>query len=196
MRCLNSHLHVKCCCDLKHILDQWNCSTDQRSIWKFQHQQFWYNWCAHFLEFSQYILIKAGYIYLARYQLGGDFLSAAAAAAPLTGQVNRKENTVRSQQAVLRVCMHVLGASEDSGWGQGFLFYSRPQWIHLLERYLAKPSHWRTGPSLVSTCPQTHWNTNKLAHKVPLRASRPVWVEGGRKQPSVSLLHLMSTDWL
>lgn len=58
-----------------------------------------------------------------------------------------------------------------------------------LGRYLAKPSHWRTGPSLVSARPQTHSNTNKLAHKVPLSG----WAgrfEFERIQLSVFLLSL------
>lgn len=107
------------------------------------------------------------------------FFRNALTAAAAAGQVYREENTGARHAVLLRACTHVPGASEDSGSGQGFLFHSRPQWIHHLGRYLARRSYWRTGPSLVSVCPQSHSNTNKLAHKVPLRASRLVWVCGG-----------------
>lgn len=71
--------------------------------------------------------------------------------------------------------MNVPGASEDSGSGQGFLFHSRAQWIHLLGRYLAQPSHWRTGPSL-------HVPSNSTQHQQTCTQSA---IEG--KQAGLSL---------
>lgn len=50
-------------------------------------------------------------------------------------------------------------------------------------------------PRLVSVCPQTHSNTNKLAHKVPFRTSRQVWVWGGKNAAQCfPPLHLMFLD--
>lgn len=73
-----------------------------------------------------------------------------------------------------------LHACTGSVWGlwlrAGFPAPLRTPMNSPFREIVAKPSHWRTGPSLVSMCPQTHSNTYKHAHKVPLRAGRQVWV--------------------
>lgn len=127
--------------------------TGTKSIWKLD--KFWWLWQKFLNTFNLFQWVR--------------FLHSS------TSRSIERKTSLWARQAA---CMYP--ECEDSGWGQGFLFHSRPQWIHLLGRYLAKPSHWRTGPSFVSMCPQSHSNTNKLAHKVPLRARRQFWVRERR----------------
>lgn len=115
-------------------------------------------------------------------------LTAAAAA----GQVNRRENTVRTLSGarpavLLRACTHVPRASEDSGSGQGFLFHSRPQWIHLLGRYRAKPV---SSPCALKLT-QTPTNLHTKCHWGRAGGFEN---QGERIQPSVPPLPLTSLD--
>lgn len=95
-------------------------------------------------------------------------------------QVNRKENTAGSLAGCSPESLH---ACTQRAWGlrAGFPAALRSPMNSPLFGVdsFAKPTYWRTEPRLVCVCTPTHSNTNKLAHKVPLKTSRPVsvWAE-------------------
>lgn len=152
--------------------------TDQKTILRLHHQE-WFNMTCTFLALSEYFEIIVGFIDSQQQKQGRS--------------TERKTQSGARQTVLLRACMYVPRASEDSGAGQGFLFHSRPQWIQLLGRYHAKPSL----KDRTHTCALV-WTPTNLHTKCHWgRAGRFGFVWGwGRIQYSVFLWGLMLWDWL
>lgn len=127
---------------------------------------------------------------------GWYFLTEAAAAAT-AGQVNSKRKTqAGARQAVLpRACTYVPGASEDAGRGQGFLFHSRPQWIHLFREIPCKALSLEDRSQSCLHMPSNSFKHQQTCTQSAIEGKQAgSSLRGERIQPSVFLLHLMLLD--